>query len=94
MAQLIHFISLLLSTYRLTKLINDDYILNDIRQMIFKKFPPKESKIGYLFLCPWCMSIWAAGSLLALHAFAPKVYEYVSLILTASAVTGLLEEKL
>lgn len=85
---------LLVSTFRMTKLINDDYILHEVRQKVLKKFPPKDSKIGYLFTCPWCMSIWTGGCLLVLHAFAPKVYEYVSLILTASAVTGLIEEKL
>lgn len=87
-------IVLVLSTYRLTKLINDDYILHDIRQKVLKKFPPSTSKIGYLFTCPWCMSIWSAGCLLVLHKFAPNIYEYIALILTSSAVTGLLEEKL
>lgn len=92
--QLIPLIKLLLSTYRLTKLINDDYILNDVRQKVLAKFPPNESKFGYLFTCPWCMSVWAVGSLLLLSKLAPEVYEYISLILTASAVTGLIEEKL
>lgn len=83
-----------LATYRLTKLINDDYILNDVRQKVLKKFPPSTSKIGYLFMCPWCMSIWAAGCLLILRKFAPDIYDEITLILTASAITGLLEEKL
>jgi len=82
-----------ISTYRLTKLINDDYIFDDLRQKLFKKYP-RESKIGYLFTCPWCMSIWAAGALLILHTVSPKIYEQISLILTASAVTGIIETRL
>lgn len=85
---------LVLSTYRLTKLLNDDYILNDLRQKVLKKFPPQSSKIGYLFTCYWCMSIWSAGCLLVLHKFAPEIYNFIALTLTASATTGLIEKNL
>lgn len=79
-----------LATYRLTKLVIEDEITADIRDVIFNKFDPRETKIGYLFTCPWCVSIWAAGALTLLSVINPKVGEAVKTILSASAATGLI----
>jgi hypothetical protein len=91
--QLLSIILTITATYRLTKLINDDYIFNDLRQKVWAKYP-RDTKIGYLFTCPWCMSIWAGGALLLTRKFAPEFYNELALLLTASAVTGILNERL
>ena len=36
-----------LATYRITKLILDDKITEDVRNVVFEKFPPHEHKLGY-----------------------------------------------
>lgn len=81
------------AVYRLTKLVNEDYITEDLRNLVFDKFPPKKSKFGYLFTCPWCMSIWAAGVIFTLRRISPQTADYLSTILAASAVTGLAASK-
>ena len=81
------------AVYRLTKLINEDYITEDLRELVFKHFPPKKSKLGYVLTCSWCMSIWAAGAILTLRKISPETADYVSSILAASAVTGLAASK-
>lgn len=90
---IINSIHLIFSTYRLTKLVNEDYLLKDLRQKVWAKYP-KNTKIGYLFTCPWCMSIWMAAGLLLIKQVSPKFYDELCLLLTASAVTGLMHERL
>lgn len=84
----------IIATFRLTKLLNQDYIMNDVRKKVWEKFPPSTSKIGYIFTCDWCMSIWAAGALMLVRRFAPEIYDEILLILTASAITGIVSEKI
>jgi len=55
-----------LAAYRLTRLIIQDEITQDIRDKIFDRFPPQNTKLGYLFTCPWCISIWV-GTGLVVH---------------------------
>lgn len=91
MKNLTKFIIYSLAVYRLTKLVKDDYITEDLRNKIFDKFPP-DTKIGYFFTCPWCISIWAAAMLSLVGKASPELQEGVSQILAASAVTGLISE--
>lgn len=79
----------IVAVYRLTKLAIDDEIFADIREKVWEKYPPETTKIGYLFTCPWCMSIWMGGALLALRKLSPETADYVSGVLTASAATGI-----
>lgn len=83
----------ILAVIRLTKLILHDYITEDIRNYIFTKFPPADSKLGYLFTCPWCMSIWVAALYFVLRRTHPEFTNYLSELLTASLATGILNEK-
>lgn len=83
----------ILAIVRLTKLILHDYITEDIRNYVFKHFPPAKSKLGYLFTCPWCMSIWVAALYIPLKRLNPQFATYLSELLTASLVTGVLNEK-
>lgn len=86
-----------LATYRLTKLVIDDKITEDLRQLAYREFeklPEKlQSQATYLLSCPWCVSIWAAGFLLLLKYKAPNLHYYLSSLLAASAITGILSER-
>jgi len=82
-----------LAAYRLTRLLTTDVILEDLREKVWKKYPPS-TKIGYLFTCNWCMSIWAAAFIIALASLLPAVAYVVSLILSISALVGLVATKL
>lgn len=86
-----------LATYRLTKLVIDDYITSDLRDKAFEeinKLPPKVSqKLSYFLSCPWCVSVWAAGFLILLRRLAPNLAQVLEILLTASAVTGVIYEK-
>lgn len=79
---------------RLTRLVLDDEITSDIRDLIWAKFPPRDTKLGYLFTCPWCVSIWAGFVVFGLRATSPKTADILSGALAASMVTGLVYEKL
>lgn len=81
----------ILAVVRLTKLINTDVITEPLRDLVWSKYPPN-TKIGYLFTCPWCMSIWAGLSITLLRRYLPSVADVVSTTLAASQVTGTLAE--
>lgn len=83
----------IVATRRLTKLINEDFVTSPLREAIWKRFPPNKSKIGYLFTCTWCMSIWAGVIVFSLRHKYPEIADIVSGILSASQVTGIANEK-
>jgi hypothetical protein len=80
------------ATYRLTKLVMEDRITEDIRQAIYERFP-KDSKISYFIGCPWCVSIWAGAVIFTLRKANPAGADIVSGLLAASAVTGVVYAK-
>jgi hypothetical protein len=82
----------ILATYRLTKLIMEDKITEDFRNLIYEKFP-KDSKLAYLIGCPWCVSIWAGLTIFTLRRISPETANVVSGLLAASAVTGVVYTK-
>lgn len=82
-----------LAVYRLTKLVIDDKITEDIREKVWEKFPPDTTKIGYLFSCPWCVSIWVGFGVVAARKIAPEAWDAAATALAASSVSGLLEER-
>lgn len=86
-----------LATYRLTKLVIDDEITREAREWAYEqanRLPaPLASKVTYLLGCPWCVSIWAAGTLLLLRKVNPALADYLNTLLAASAVTGVLAER-
>jgi hypothetical protein len=75
------------ATYRLTKLVMDDKITEDLRMAIYEKFP-RDSKIAYFIGCPWCVSIWAGAVIFSLRKINPTGADIVSGLLAASAATG------
>jgi hypothetical protein len=79
-------------TYRISKLFIEDVIFEKIRKKIFTKFPPERSRIGYLFTCYWCMSIWI-GTLITLgYILSSTIIVLVCLPFALSAIAGLLSD--
>lgn len=75
------------ATYRLTRLVLDDKLTEELRNSIRSRFP-KDSKIVYFIGCPWCVSIWAGLVIFTLRRLNPTGADYVSGVLAASAATG------
>ena len=86
----------ILATYRLTTLIKDDKITEDIRNVVFKKYgePSDEDshKISYLLTCPWCLSVYFGGLAVIAGSRWPRLWKPLSKALSYSALTGLLAE--
>lgn len=85
-----------LATYRLTTLIKDDKITEDIRKVVFDRYgEPNDAdsrKVSYLLSCPWCLSIYFGGLAVLVGARWPRLWKPLSKALSYSAVTGLLAE--
>lgn len=82
----------IVATYRLTKMIMEDRITEDLRALVYTKFP-RDSKMSYLMGCPWCISIWAGAAIFTLRKVSPETANIVSGLLAASAVTGVVYTK-
>lgn len=78
----------IVATYRLTKLIMEDRITEDLRNAIYARFP-RDSKISYFIGCPWCVSIWAGAVIFSLRKAHPDSADILSGLLAASAATGI-----
>jgi Protein of unknown function (DUF1360) len=85
-----------LATYRLTTLVKDDKITEDLRNIVFRRYgePSDEDchKLSYLLTCPWCLSIYFGAAAVAGRSLFPKVWRPAAKALTYSALTGLLAE--
>jgi len=79
-----------LATYRLSRLVVEDEIFEPVRSKVWSKYPPESSKIGYLFTCYWCTSIYAASALQISRMIAPKTTRVVETALAASAIAGII----
>jgi len=82
-----------LAVYRLTKLVIDDEIFADIRDRFFDRYPPDSTKLGFLASCPWCVSVYLGLMAAVASEFAPRPWRVASRALAASALTGLISEK-
>jgi hypothetical protein len=85
-----HVIILSLFVYRLTRLVVLDEILAPVRDWIWDRKSPRDSQIGYLFTCPWCVSLWAALPVVFLYALFPSMTILVGCIFALSAIAGLI----
>jgi hypothetical protein len=79
-----------LATYRITRFLTRDVLFNGTRDKIWNKYPPESSKIGYLFTCEWCMSIWVALVLQISRMIIPTPTYVVEIVFAMSAIAGLL----
>lgn len=77
---------------RLTRLIQDDRITEELRDLYFDKFPVN-TKMGFLLTCPWCVSIWAGFAIFGLRKLSPETANILSGLLAASEITGQLIQK-
>lgn len=86
-----------LATYRLTRLVIEDEVTNELRAMAYEqinKLPDAlANKLNYFLTCPWCVSIWVAGGLLLLRKTSPELAEFITGLLAASAITGVISER-
>lgn len=82
-----------LATYRLTKLIRDDKIFEDLRNKVFEHHPPETTKTGYLLTCPWCLSIYFGSAVALGRIVAPSKWRIVARALALSALTGIMVER-
>lgn len=80
------------ASYRLTKLVMEDRLTEDFRNLIYERFP-RDSKLAYLIGCPWCVSVWAGLTIFTLRQISPETANIVSGALAASAVTGVVYTK-
>lgn len=92
MRQLVSLITDVIATYRLTKLVMEDKVTEDLRSLVYDKLP-RESMLVYFISCPWCVSIWAGAAIFTLRRISPETADIVSGLLTASAVTGVIYTK-
>lgn len=77
-----------LATYRLTRLITADRILQAPRAWIVQR----SRWLGYLVTCDWCLSIWIAPAPTALAILYPeeRITWAILIGLSASAIVGIL----
>ncbi len=77
-----------LSTYRLTRLVTADRILQTPRAWIVTR----SRWLGYLVTCDWCLSIWVAPAPAVAVVLWPenRIIWGALIALSASALTGLL----
>lgn len=90
---LAYYLVLVLASYRLTRLLTTDVIFESMREKIWKKHSPA-TKLGYLFTCGWCMSIWTSAFLVVLFLVVPVFAYVVSLVLSISAIVGFIAARL
>jgi hypothetical protein len=85
------------ATYRLTTLVKDDKITEDLRNVVWRKYgmPSDEDshKISYLLTCPWCLSVYFGAAAVAGRTLFPKLWGPAAKALTYSALTGLMAEQ-
>ncbi len=85
-----------LATHRLTTLVKDDKILEDIREVVFRRYgsPDEEDahKLSYFLTCPWCLSIYFGAFAAAARILWPNGWRPISRALALSTVTGLVSE--
>jgi hypothetical protein len=82
-----------LAVYRLTRLLTEDELMEPVREWVWKNHSPEDTKIGYFVTCPWCVSIWVGGAVVAARVVAPAQWDLVARGLVFSAATGLIATK-
>jgi hypothetical protein len=87
-------IILALATFRVSRLLTVDVIFDGMRNKIWEKRPPHTHKIGYLFTCVWCMSIWVASLITICYTIVPVATTIVCIPFALSAVAGLVANRL
>lgn len=83
-----------LATYRLTKLVIDDKLTEELREKVFVRYgDPSVSKISYLLTCPWCVSMYAGLAVSVSDTVFPRTTRVLTRALAFSALTGIIAER-
>lgn len=83
-----------LATYRLTRLVIDDKLMEGAREAVYVRYgDPAVSKVSYLFTCPWCVSIYAGLAVSLGDTVFPRTTRVLTRALAFSAITGMLAER-
>lgn len=91
---LVHLIILALGTYRISRFFIEDVLFTPVRDRIWAKWPPNSTKIGYLFTCYWCMSLWIALAVVVLYLLLPLLAVAACTVLALSAIAGVIDHML
>lgn len=83
-----------LAAYRLTKLITEDEITADARQVILDKLDRSgRDKLVYLLTCPVCISVYTTAGTTAFRYLFPKTAKVVNSALAGAAILAIAYEK-
>lgn len=93
MIDIVTFIILALATFRLSRLIIEDAVLEPLRNKIWDRFPPSHG-LGYILTCYWCSSIYIATAFTIGYILIPSVVFFIALALALSATTGIISKLL
>lgn len=86
------FVILALAAFRVTRVITTDVVFESVREKIWKKFPPTKG-FGYLITCDWCTGFYISILFVVAYLLVPTVVYVVSLVLSISAIIGLLANR-
>ena len=86
------FVILALAAFRVTRVITTDVIFESVRERIWKKFPSSKG-FGYLITCDWCTGFYVSIIFVLAYLLVPVIVYVVSLVLSISAIIGLLANR-
>jgi hypothetical protein len=86
------FVILALAAFRVTRVITTDTVFESIREKIWKKFPPSKG-FGYLITCDWCTGFYVSIAFVVAYLLVPVIVYVVSLVLSISAIIGILANR-
>lgn len=83
-----------LATFRLSKLIVDDVILDGPRNRFVDRMTAAgHPKLVWLAGCPWCVSPYVAVAVIVARRVFPRAWPACARVLAFSAVAGILSER-
>lgn len=81
-----------LAVYRVVRLLQEDTILDRPRGWVERRIEGHKS--AELLTCPWCLSVWVAGGVVAFRRVAPRQWSPIAEALAFSAVAGVISAEL
>lgn len=89
----VELVILILGVYRLTRLVVQDTILEQVRDWIWNRWG-YDRGIGYLISCYWCTGFWFASLAVILYTIVPVPTLAVMLVLAISAAVGIIAARM
>jgi len=77
-----------LAVHRLTRLVQDDEVwpMPELREAYLRRVG--DSRWADLASCPWCLSVWIAGGVVAARLLFPRAWPWIARVLAGSATAG------